>query len=366
VEKSAKREKTVVGAARAAQRGMAGREASATVARAILAADTILPGEARQGGGGRQPRPATGGKTAGAQRSRKWLIMSPAVVLFAGFLVLIMGVALKNRSSPAHDTAPSVANAIGKKPAPNAPTTVHASKPTSRLPIEWTRYPSSEMLESKLKQVIDYCALDDPRTTLDDELKNLEKQYELKFKIDEVAFKNGGLLEVQRMPIADPKPIPKMHVSVAKAIQEILKRIPVATGACYQTRDDHILITTPIRQLITVETTVESLPLWEFLDYLEDKFGFKIDRTLTKDKENKLVRIVAISDVRLGLLATRVFRQVGLEAEEEGAELVPLPSGGGIGGLGGMGGPGDGHGGIGGRGGMHGLGGGGIAGQPRR
>jgi hypothetical protein len=199
--------------------------------------------------------------------------------------------------------------------APNSapPTTFVASKHPSRLPIEWTRYPSSEMWESKLKQIINYGGVDDPRITLDEELENLAKQYGLKFKIDDVAFKCENIVEVGKTEIASPAPIPKMNVSIAEVIQTILKRIPAPSGACYQIRNDHILITTPYFQRVTVETTVESLPLWEFLDYLSDNFGYGIDRTFTKDKENKLIKVVATKDVYVHELVGGVLRQVDVD-----------------------------------------------------
>ncbi len=119
-------------------------------------------------------------KTADAQQSRKWLIGPlPVVLLLAGLLVLIIGFALKNRSSSAHDTAPTVANASSMKVESNAAPTVDASKRTPRLPIEWTRFPRSEMWESKLNRVIDYGGVDDPGMTLEGALNNLAKQYDL-------------------------------------------------------------------------------------------------------------------------------------------------------------------------------------------
>jgi hypothetical protein len=68
-----------------------------------------------------------------------------------------------------------------------------------------------------------------------------------------------------------------------------------------------------VLQTVSVESTVVSLPLGKFLDYLEDNFRYTFDRTLTKSKEDKLIKLRYTKEVSLFLLAKRVLRQVDLE-----------------------------------------------------
>ena len=264
-----------------------------------------------------RPSPPKKPATTGApDQSRKWLtVILAAVPLVAVLLVVIIGYAKKNGSSPPHDTAPTATNSIGTKPSPNTAPTVVTAKRASRLPIVAARYPNSEMWESKLKQVIDYSGVNDQKATLADELDHLAKKFGLKFEIDDRAFEIDQLKEVGRTPIADPTPIPKMHASIAEVIEKILKTVPSPSGNCVQIRNDHILITTPFFQRVTVESEVESVPLWEVLDYIEDNFHFGIDRTVAKDKENKSVRIVATNEVELTMLIFRFLKQVGVDTD---------------------------------------------------
>jgi hypothetical protein len=293
----------------------------------LLRAPTRAPSPeaARPAVRAREVKPTAAGDVLSAKTTRpvagkKWLIVPLSAVLLLG----VIGVfALRRQSPPADNADPVDVSSRRMNPAPDTVPAIDTSKRRSSLPIEWARYPSSEKWESKLKQLIDYEGIDNPKTTLSEELEKLSKKYDLRFDIDERAFKYENVMEAGMTEIANPNPIPRRRASIAVVIDTILHRSPVPSGACYQIREDHILITTPPFRFVTVDTTMESVPLWEFLDFIEHNFNYGIDRNLSKDKEKELVKIVATKDVLVGVLVKRVLRQVGVADPFLELELSP-------------------------------------------
>jgi hypothetical protein len=101
--------------------------------------------------------------------------------------------------------------------------------------------------QKKLNASIDFVGIEDPKTTLDEILKDLGKRYEIFFDINERAFEAEGLKDVKSTPlVSEGMPIPPMKgVSLDYVLRKILSRIPVASGATYMNRGESIEITSP-------------------------------------------------------------------------------------------------------------------------
>jgi hypothetical protein len=102
-------------------------------------------------------------------------------------------------------------------------------------------------LSAKLAARINFDGFDDPKTTLQDALKNLSDKFDVRFDVEENAFKFAlGDKNVWAEPIAKT-PIPKMRgVTLDTAIRRILARIPTQPGkeAAFTLEGDSVLITT--------------------------------------------------------------------------------------------------------------------------
>jgi RNA polymerase sigma factor (sigma-70 family) len=96
----------------------------------------------------------------------------------------------------------------------------------------------------KLNQPVEFDGFKDPKMPLDEALKNLGDRYNLVFKLNEKAFKFDNIVDVERVEVASEKPIPAMKASLRTVLQAILDRVPVASGAAYLLRKDHVEITT--------------------------------------------------------------------------------------------------------------------------
>ncbi|MGH7172961.1 MAG: hypothetical protein ACRELG_21985, partial [Gemmataceae bacterium] len=182
-------------------------------------------------------------------------------------------------------------------------------------------------LRKQLGVTINYPGLDDARATLNDALDQLSKRYHLTFDINEQAFKMDGLMEVGRLPITDPAPIPPMHTTLSTILRKILRKVPAPSGTTYLIRRDVVEITTG-----------------------------------TFAGAEKTVRVYPVAD-----LVTPIPNAVNLSMLQGSATLFGMSAGalggmGGIGGLAGLGAAGRGNrGNLGGLGGVGGIG--GMAGQ---
>jgi hypothetical protein len=100
--------------------------------------------------------------------------------------------------------------------------------------------------QKKLNASIDFAGVDDPRTTLDEVLKDLGKRHDIFIDVNERAFEAEGLKDVKTTPLAtEGRPIPAIKgVSLDYVLRKILSRIPVTSGATYINRGESLLITT--------------------------------------------------------------------------------------------------------------------------
>jgi hypothetical protein len=102
-------------------------------------------------------------------------------------------------------------------------------------------------LSAKLAARINFDGFNDPKTTLQDALENLSDKFDVRFDVEEVAFKAAlGDKSVLAEPIATT-PIPQMkEVTLDTLIRKILARIPSQPGRepTYLLRGNTVLITT--------------------------------------------------------------------------------------------------------------------------
>ncbi|HEY7157355.1 MAG TPA: sigma-70 family RNA polymerase sigma factor [Gemmataceae bacterium] len=96
----------------------------------------------------------------------------------------------------------------------------------------------------KLNQPVEFGGFQDPKMPLDEALKNLGDRYNLVFRLNEKAFKFENIMDVERVEVASPNPIPAMKASLRTILQAILDRVPVPSGATFLLRKDHVEITT--------------------------------------------------------------------------------------------------------------------------
>jgi hypothetical protein len=129
-------------------------------------------------------------------------------------------------------TAWSAAPPPAQKPSPPPPA---ATKTTKAKKVSLAR---------KLQQEIEFPGVDDPKSALIEALDALAKKHQITFDINERAFKWEMLNDVARTEIANPNPILPMKTRLATALQKILDRIPVPSGATYLVHRDVIEITT--------------------------------------------------------------------------------------------------------------------------
>lgn len=144
-------------------------------------------------------------------------------------------------------------------------------------------------LFQKLNQRVDFPGIEDARTTLNDALEQLSKLYGVSFDINEQAFKMDGLMEVGRIEIAQPTPVPPMNnVRLKRILRKILRRVPSASGTTYYVHGDYIEITTGTFQSVAVwgaysgphlplvNLVLEKCPLEDAVRQLTDLTDFAI------------------------------------------------------------------------------------------
>jgi hypothetical protein len=182
---------------------------------------------------------------------------------------------------------------------------------TNKINIEFTKYPDGEKWEKKLAREVALPGVDEAK--LVEALDQLADKYDLTLLVDKQAFDKEMVDNVLHTLIADKTPISPMQARISEGLQRILNRIPVPSGARYQARDESIVITTTRGLSVSVETTVEKVPLAEVLDHIEDRFGIKIDRNQIKAKQGQMVKVAAVKDVHLEVVMERLLRQVDLD-----------------------------------------------------
>ncbi len=220
--------------------------------------------------------------------------------------------------------------------APKPPTPPPASPATS---TEGLPAPLSQYLHS-------FAGFDDPKTTLAEALDQLAKLFNVAFDVNEKAFKYENVMDVLKTEIASPNPIPPMKkVRLDTLLRKVLSRIPVASGATYLLRPDHVEITTGEFQrrevwgtaddgpfLPIVHAVLDRRPLDEALKELADQSGYNVvldTATAEKGKTPMTVKMYNVPlDTAVRLLASMAgLRLVQLDnvlfiTTREGAEAL--------------------------------------------
>jgi hypothetical protein len=100
-------------------------------------------------------------------------------------------------------------------------------------------------LRDRLARPVEFQGFDDPKTPLQEALDNLAARYDLKFDIDEAAFKAEMIADVENVLIAESRPLrPMKDVPLRVVLRKILSRVPATYPATYVIRDGLIQITT--------------------------------------------------------------------------------------------------------------------------
>jgi len=180
-----------------------------------------------------------------------------------------------------------------------------AAPPASHLRAKAIR---AMPLVDRMYAEIDFPGIDDPKTTLSEALHNLAQEYGLIIEVKQRAFGLEEVPDVLKTEVANPNPLPPVRERLGLVLDRMLARIPVASGAMWLLRDDHIEITTG--QFVEAETTGKRLidsdeerewgrvlpwslvnadlrkkPLAEGLDVLAERTGRMVvlDESLTKE-----------------------------------------------------------------------------------
>jgi hypothetical protein len=171
-----------------------------------------------------------------------------------------------------------------------------------------------------LGRVVTYRGTNDPRTTLTDVLDDLGKLAEVRFSINERAFKYEMLAEPSKVPVAEGNALPRLRASVASILGKVLERVPVPSGATFLVRRDAIEITTgqflqlevwgndykgPFLPLVNAR--LRNQPLADALDELAEQADFSVvlDSSAAKAAEMKVTARFRNTplDVAVGVLA---------------------------------------------------------------
>lgn len=81
---------------------------------------------------------------------------------------------------------------------------------------------------------INFAGIDDPKTTLQELLKELEKKHGIQFEIDERVFSAEQVMDVLGTQVARDRPLPPLNnVPGSQVLSVILARIPAPSGAGY-------------------------------------------------------------------------------------------------------------------------------------
>jgi hypothetical protein len=142
-------------------------------------------------------------------------------------------------------------------------------------------------LDAALSAPVTCKGFDDPKTTLIEILDAFEKLYNVTFDVNEKAFAQDNLADVQKQLVV-VTPIPEMRVPLRALLRKILNRVPVESGAIVVIRNDVLEITTqkavraelgisdncPLQPLVYAE--FEDRPLVAVLKTLASSSGVSI------------------------------------------------------------------------------------------
>jgi hypothetical protein len=219
----------------------------------------------------------------------------------------------------------------------------------------------------KLNKVVTFTGLEDPKTTLREQLDVLGDQHNILFDINERAFAFEQLNEVAKTPIAERPLAPMKNVRLETVLQKMLARVPVPSGATFTVRRDRVEITTNQFQKIEfwpkapeemepvfplVNASYDRKPLEEALKDLSDrtevtivldtKAADKVKPVVTANLANvpldTAVQLMAeMNDLRSVALGKTLFVTTAAKAKRMHKEAQPAPMLNGAGALGALG-----------------------------
>ncbi len=247
----------------------------------------------------------------------------------AGFLVH-PGAAEKSENKSATKTA-----------APAPPRVVGKTKAIPKAALKEAHQPPPAVVEDherlrdwreKLLQPINWEGIDDSESKLIDVLDQLSKRYNVAFLINELAFSEAGLREIDQFRMASPRPIPAMKTSLRTLLHFVLRRVAESqqVEAVFLVRTDHIEITTaefcrlelglrskePLyaSMLPLVWDAYEEMPLAQILPRLAETSGYNVVGD-PKAKEALQTKITAqLNNVPIGTAVRLVANMAGLTA----------------------------------------------------
>jgi hypothetical protein len=146
--------------------------------------------------------------------------------------------------------------------------------------------PPQPPLNVKLTRQIRFEGIADPKATLADVLQLLNKHYDLPFDVNEKAFAFEQVPDPHKAEVGS---LPAMKdVRLDTVLRKVLRRVPIASGATWMIRPDHIEITTGTFQaaevwgpykgphLPLVSATLVQMPLDDALRELAEQAEFNV------------------------------------------------------------------------------------------
>jgi hypothetical protein len=220
---------------------------------------------------------------------------------------------------------------------------------------ESTRAPDSgSEINRTLRRTVEFPGFDE-RMPFSEALVRLETRYNLKFHVNQKAFKFENVQDVLKTPIVDEYEVPKMKSSLADVLDVLLNRIPAPSGATFLIRKDYVEITTGQWALAELGLTGHELPVLVYEDFEDrpwsealrvladrDHVSVAVDReAMTKGKEvlvtaqfhnvpaETAVRaLTELADLGLARIGNVLFVTTREKAARLEKEKIPPPMGG--------------------------------------
>jgi RNA polymerase sigma factor (sigma-70 family) len=100
-------------------------------------------------------------------------------------------------------------------------------------------------VDAKLKAVVDFAGIDDPKATLVEALDAMRRHHGIAYVLNEKAFHQANLADMGKTEIAQPNPMPQIRAPLKTIYQAILDRASLATQSSEElmlvVRGDHLV-----------------------------------------------------------------------------------------------------------------------------
>jgi hypothetical protein len=156
-------------------------------------------------------------------------------------------------------------------------------------------------LAKALREVVDFKGLDDPKTTLEEALRTLEKDFHVSIEIDEKVFSS----EVLKGAVAPQTPIPPMRAPLRQVLRKILSRLPESSSATWLIRKDgYIEITTldAARVELGIAPDRPLLPL-VYDEFEEERLSTALQKLSDASGWSVVLDVAAVDDSGMNLSA---------------------------------------------------------------